>query len=244
MQVRQRAYSLLSTKAHKWQTRHYFQPAIIALYLLAILFADERQRVELWQQVGVNLTRLSRGALRVPASNAANWCFAAALRHGDASQKGAIRRDKAELLSKLGRFEEAQKQIRLSAKIFLKNKDIAGLRLTRIVRAVVYYRWAVSLPTGHRRSNLLCNAFEGLERVIGETSLSDPLHQTMLAQLWLSDVCIELYLDEREADWLTRAEKATGASLQLVTHGAGSSAHASRARNQMKTIRGLQKEVA
>lgn len=245
MQIRQRTYAFFYKQAHDTQVHRYFQPAIISLYLAAIVFADEHQRVELWQQVGVNTTRLSHGALKKFFGTLANWCFTRALLHGSVRQKGAIRRDKAELLSKLGRFEEAQREIRLSTKLLLKTKDTAGLRLTRIIRAVVYCRWAVSLPAGSKRSALLCGAFEGLERVLSDTnSPNSSDHQNMIAGLWMADICTELYLDEREADWLYRAEEASRSSLRLVSKGAGSPAHTSRARAQIKTIQGLRRETA
>ncbi len=235
MNVRERIYSFFAIQAHRWQVRHYFQPAIIMLYLVAIVFADERQRVELWQQVGVNLTKLSGGLLKTSASKSADWCFRTALRHGDARQKGAIHRDQAELLSKLGRFEEAQQHIRLSAKLLLRAQDEDGLLLTRIIRSIVYCRWAISLPFGQERSNLLCNAYDSLNKVLREKDIS--ARQNLIAQLWLSDICLELYREKREIDWLIDADLASHTALMLlVLSESGSQAHIHRVEAQIRTI--------
>lgn len=163
--IRWREYFLAQAKICQVTTDS--SSLVIVLYALALLLSQEQDRVEIWHQIGVKLGELVHPSNRKRArwlTSLADYCLRKGLRHADLPQNGAIRRDRAELLSKVGRFEEAQSQIRQSARILLLADDATGLALTRISRAIVYYRWSQAIADQSKRSMLLHQAQNGLKR--------------------------------------------------------------------------------
>ncbi len=238
---RQKQHDRFLQRAKNLQTTTYNQPRIITYYLLAASLAGERGRVEIWQQIGVNLTRLAKGPLQQPVDWLALSFFRRATRHGDLRQRGAIRRDQAELLSKLGRFDEAREHLHLSVKNLIEADDKDGLNLTRIVRGVVYCRWAnnLSAETSHReRFSLLSNAHDSLTRALSEIPIQSQAmdHQRLLALLWLADVCLALYEIEPEHFWLEATDDAAQQAQWLARGTAGSAHHQERAIRQIQKV--------
>lgn len=195
---------------------------VIVQYTLALLLSQEQDRVEIWHQIGVKLGELIRPLNRKRArwlTSLADYCLRKGLRHADLSQNGAIRRDRAELLSKVGRFEEAQSQIRQSAKILLLADDAPGLALTRISRAIVYYRWSQAIADRSKRSMLLHQAQNGLKRSVGILETSQRYKKLFGALLWQAEVCISLFELEGEWCWLAVAGDAIIAGRRVAAFG-------------------------
>lgn len=218
--IRWREYFLAQAKICQVTTDS--SSLVIVLYALALLLSQEQDRVEIWHQIGVKLGELVHPSNRKRArwlTSLADYCLRKGLRHADLPQNGAIRRDRAELLSKVGRFEEAQSQIRQSARILLLADDATGLALTRISRAIVYYRWSQAIADQSKRSMLLHQAQNGLKRSVGILETSQQYYKLFEALLRQAEVCIALFELEGEWCWLAVAGDAIIASRRVAVFG-------------------------
>lgn len=233
---RQRWHDHFLERAQGLQITSYNRLLIIAYYLLAAVMTDQRGRVDIYQQIGVNMTRLAKGVLKRPVKWLAMSFFNRALIHSDLRQHGAILRDQAELLSKIGQFDEAQKLLEISIVTLLQADDHNGITLTRIIQGVTYYRqWDAE---GRSDQLLLQDALKNLARAWGdlEEESETDCHQLLLAKLWLADVYLGLYESDGVLGWLKCAREAAIEARRLAEDGAGSTKHLERAEAQLDQV--------